>query len=66
MNRDTPRLVPSSPVISSSLDDLLTPGVMVEVAANVAAASGAFEETALTEQEAWESRDDLIGDHDDE
>lgn len=57
---------PSAPVVSASLDDLLTPGVMVEVDANVADAYGAFDETALTEQAAWESRDDLVRDRDDE
>lgn len=61
MKRETLLLATSGPVISSSLDDLLAPGVMVEVGADVAGANGAFVETALTEQDAWESRDDLVG-----
>lgn len=49
----------SHPVISRSIEDLLTPGVIVEVTAEEAERYGAFEEIALTEEEAWESNMDL-------
>jgi hypothetical protein len=41
------------PVISSNLEDLDTPGVMVEVDPEEADLLGAFEETALSEEDAW-------------
>lgn len=47
------------PVISQSADDANAPGVQVEYDPEEAEASGAFEETAITEQEAWESNADL-------
>ena len=46
-------------VISTTLDDLLVPGVVVELDAHDAEEIGAFEETALTESEAWEANADL-------
>ena len=46
-------------LLSDDLADLLVPGVMVEVDAAEAESLGAFEETALTEAEAWESNADL-------
>jgi len=46
-------------VISSSVSDLLVPGVIVEVDAEEAESLGAFEETALTEAEAWDANADL-------
>lgn len=46
-------------VISTTLDDLLVPGVVVELDAHDAEDLGAFEETALTEAEAWEANADL-------
>lgn len=48
-----------SRVLSNNLDDALTPGVMVEVDPAEAEALGAFEETALSEQDAWEANADL-------
>lgn len=57
MNPSTPQ--PQTPMISSSLDDLLVPGVMVEVDANRADEYGAFEEHALSEADAWDSNGDL-------
>lgn len=54
---------PSIPVFSPAIDDLTTPGVMVEVDPDDAEAMGAFQEDALTEAEAWESnRDAEAGD----
>jgi hypothetical protein len=50
---------PKQPVISLSMEDFLTPGVMVEVTPDEAEAMGAFEETALDEADAWDSNDDL-------
>jgi len=46
-------------VCSESYDDLSLPGVVVELDAAAAEELGAFEETALTEAEAWESNRDL-------
>jgi hypothetical protein len=51
---------PTAPaVISTTLDDLLVPGIVVELDAHEAEDLGAFEETALTEAEAWEANADL-------
>jgi hypothetical protein len=49
---------PQTPVLSSNLDDLLIPGVMVEVDADVADEYGAFEELALSEADAWDANGD--------
>ena len=49
-------------VISNTLDDLLVPGMVVELDARDAEDLGAFEETALTEAEAWEANADLDAD----
>jgi hypothetical protein len=46
-------------VLSNRLADLLVPGVVVELDAGAAEALGAFEETALTEAEAWDANADL-------
>jgi hypothetical protein len=46
-------------VISGSFADLLMPGVIVEVDPAEAEDLGAFQETALTEAEAWEANADL-------
>jgi hypothetical protein len=47
------------PALSGSIADLTTPGVVVEVDAAEAESLGAFEETALTEAEAWDANADL-------
>jgi hypothetical protein len=41
------------PLYSHNLDDLDTPGVIVEVDPATAEELGAFEETALSEEDAW-------------
>jgi hypothetical protein len=46
-------------LLSDDMADLLVPGVMVEVDAAEAESLGAFEETALTEAEAWDANADL-------
>lgn len=46
---------PKSPVLSHNVSDWGTPGVIVEVDAEEAEALGAFEETALSEEDVWES-----------
>jgi hypothetical protein len=56
---DGPRDPPARPVLSGSIVDLTTPGVVVEVDATEAESLGAFEETALTEAEAWAANADL-------
>ena len=50
----------TDPLVSQTLDDALVPGVMVELDAAAAEAAGAFEETALSEADAWEANADLI------
>jgi hypothetical protein len=43
------------PIISQSMADFGTPGVVIEVDPEEAEAWGAFEETAITEQDAIDS-----------
>ena len=54
-----PRDPISTAIVSASPDDLLIPGVVVELDAYEADNIGAFEENALTEAEAWEANADL-------
>jgi hypothetical protein len=49
----------AGPLLSDDVTDLLVPGVVVEVDAAEAESLGAFEETALTEAEAWNANADL-------
>ena len=46
-------------LLSDDMADLLVPGVVVEVDAAEAESLGAFEETALTEAEAWDANAEL-------
>ena len=55
-----PKTAPMNAVISQSLDDLVIPGVIVEVDPDIAESMGAFEEDALDDETAWESNIDLI------
>jgi hypothetical protein len=59
----TPTRRPHDPtadaLLSDDFADLLVPGVVVEVDAATAESLGAFEETALTEAEAWDANADL-------
>lgn len=48
-------------VLSDRLADLMVPGVLVEMDASEAESLGAFQETALTEAEAWDANADLDG-----
>lgn len=43
------------PLITTDLDAFGTPGVVVEVDPETAAELGAFEETALSEEDAWDA-----------
>ena len=52
---------PAFPLLSNTMDDLLIPGVVVELDAGEAELFGAFQETALTEEEAWAANADLDG-----
>jgi len=54
--------MPADTVLSDSIADLLVPGVVVELDTAEADALGAFEETALTETDAWEANADLESD----
>jgi hypothetical protein len=56
---DDPRDRSAGATISGSIGDLTTPGVVVEVDASEAESLGAFEETALTEADAWDANADL-------
>jgi type IV secretion system protein VirB1 len=47
------------PVVSTASKDAGSPGVQVEYTAEEAAANGAFEETAISEADAWESNADV-------
>lgn len=57
MTRET-----TQPVISTNDADARTPGVQVEHTAAQAERAGAFEETAMSEADAWESNGDLATD----
>lgn len=48
-----------SPLVSTDIGDLLTPGVVVEVDAAAAQDLGAFEETALSREDAWDANADV-------
>jgi hypothetical protein len=62
MSIDGPRDATAGAMLSDDLADLLVPGVVVEVDASEAESLGAFEETALTEAEAWDANADLEAD----
>ena len=56
---DRPRAASAEALLSDDLADLLVPGVVVELDAHEAETLGAFEETALTEADAWDANADL-------
>lgn len=56
---DEPREPTATAIVSRSAEDLLIPGVVVELDAREAEEIGAFEENALSEADAWESNADL-------
>ena len=58
-SNEEPRDPISTAMVSASPDDLLIPGVVVELDAYEADDIGAFEENALIEAEAWEANADL-------
>jgi hypothetical protein len=58
-SNDEPRDPTPSATISHAFTDLLVPGVVVELDAHEAEDLGAFEETALTDADAWEANADL-------
>ncbi|MEJ2229341.1 MAG: hypothetical protein P8Y67_14215 [Alphaproteobacteria bacterium] len=57
-----PRITKTDPVYSENIADADVPGVVVVVDPEDADVLGAFEETALDEEAAWESNIDLGGD----
>lgn len=59
LSDDGPRDPFAWPMLSASIADLTTPGVVVEMDAAEAERLGAFLETALTEAEAWDANADL-------
>ncbi len=54
------------PMLTSNSEELMTPGVMIDVAPNDADQMGAFIETAVSEDDAWEANSDLIDPVEDE
>jgi type IV secretion system protein VirB1 len=54
------RVETTDPVISRDLDDVMTPGVQVELTPRQLVELGVFEETALNDADAWESNTDLV------
>jgi hypothetical protein len=58
-SNEQPRDPTTSAIISHTFADLLVPGVVVELDPREAEELGAFEETALTDAEAWEANADL-------
>ena len=61
MSIKKPRDEASEALLSDDYRDLMTPGVVVELDAGEAESLGAFEETALSEADAWEANADLAG-----
>jgi hypothetical protein len=59
MSSERPSNIAGEAILSNSFADLLVPGVMIEVDAGEAESLGAFEETALTEADAWDANADL-------
>jgi hypothetical protein len=59
MSSERPSHIAGEAILSNSFADLLVPGVMIEVDAGEAESLGAFEETALTEADAWDANADL-------
>lgn len=57
-----PSTVRATPVVSTSQEEMGTPGVQVEYTADQAEANGAFRETALSEGDAWAANADLAAD----
>lgn len=61
MSNEKPRDAVAEAPLSDDIGDLMTPGVVVELDAGEAESLGAFEETALSEADAWEANADLAG-----
>jgi hypothetical protein len=59
MSNEKPRDAAAEALLSDDIGDLTTPGVVVELDAGEAESLGAFEETALSEADAWEANADL-------
>ncbi len=59
MSSERPSNIAGEAILSNSFADLLVPGVMIEVDAGEAESLGAFEETALTEADAWDANADV-------
>lgn len=56
---EQPVVARHAPRFSSDYSDLEIPGVVVELAADEADDLGAFEETALSEADAWDANADV-------
>lgn len=48
-----------SPIVSTNYADLITPGVVVELDPDEAEALGAFQEVALSPDQAWDANADV-------
>ena len=60
MSNEKLRDTVSEALLSDDYRDLTTPGVVVELDAGEAESLGAFEETALSEADAWQANADLM------
>ncbi len=60
MSNEKPRDAAAEALLSDDIRDLTTPGVVVELDAGEAESLGAFEETALSEADAWQANADLM------
>lgn len=60
MNTEVPAELTVREVLEQKLIDVMTPGAVIEFDPDEAEQAGAFVETALTEQEAFDSAMDLI------
>jgi molecular chaperone DnaK (HSP70) len=53
MNSEPNLTIRQEPIITDNMAEFLTPGVIVEVDPDEAEALGAFQETALSEEDDW-------------
>jgi hypothetical protein len=57
-----PRDASAEAMLSNDPADMMLPGIVVEMDADEAESLGAFEETALSEADAWDANTDLVSD----
>ncbi len=57
-----PRDASAEAMLSNDPEDMMLPGIVVEMDADEAESFGAFEEIALSEADAWDANTDLVSD----